>query len=289
MSGPIVVGVDGSESALTAVRWAAEEAVRVRVPLELVHAYALPVHAYPEMVMTGPEVQEAFEEQGRQWLEQAAASVRDLVPDPKTSIVARQPSAAMVDASRDARLVVLGSQGLGGFSGLVVGSVAVAVATHGECPVVVVRGEARTGGPVVVGVDGSPAAEEAIDFAFQAASMRGTSLVALLAWTALFAEAPYADRLRVDWDDVAEQQRQLLAQRLAGRLEDYPDVAVDRRVVRERPAKALLDAAREAQLLVVGSRGRGGFAGLLLGSTSQAMVYHSPCPVAVVRPTGSRT
>jgi nucleotide-binding universal stress UspA family protein len=113
--------------------------------------------------------------------------------------------------------------------------------------------------------------------------VRGTTLTALLAWTALLAETPYASRLRVDWDEVEEQQRQLLAQRLAGWQEKYPDVAVDRRVVRERPAKALLDAARDAQLLVVGSRGRGGFAGMLLGSTSQALVYHSPCPLAVVR------
>ncbi len=287
MTGPIVVGVDGSESALTAVRWAAEEAARHRVPLKLVHAYRLPARGYPEMVLTSHEVREAFEQQGGKWLDEAAAGVRDLVPDVETSLVVERPAAALIAASRDARLVVLGSRGLGGFSGLVVGSVAVAVSAHGSCPVAVVRGAYRTTGPVVLGVDGSPAGEAAIGLAFEEASARGATLTALLAWTALLAESPYADRLRVDWDEVGEQQRQLLAQRLAGWQEKYPDVAVDRQVVRERSVKALVGAARDAQLLVVGSRGYGGFAGMLLGSTSQALIYHAPCPLVVVRSPGS--
>ncbi|MCE7000675.1 universal stress protein [Saccharothrix sp. S26] len=287
MGGPIVVGVDGSESALTAVRWAAEEAARHRVPLRLVHAYELPGRGYPEMLVSGREVREAFEEQGRAWLETAASSVRDLVPEVRTSVVVAQPAAAMVDASREARLVVLGSQGLGAFLGMLVGSVAVSVAAHGRSPVVVVRGPYPATGPVVLGVDGSPAGEAAIALAFEEASVRAAALVALMAWTPLLAGTPYADTIRVQWQDMEEQQRQLLAQRLAGWQEKYPDVAVDRRVVRERAAKALIDASRDAQLLVVGSRGRGGFAGLLLGSTSQALVHHASCPLAVVRPGGS--
>ncbi|KOX20512.1 universal stress protein [Saccharothrix sp. NRRL B-16348] len=283
MTGPIVVGVDGSESALTAVRWAAEEAARHRVPLELVHAYLLPRRGYPEMVLTAHDVREAFEEQGRQWLEAAAASVRDLVPEVETSVVVDQPAGAMITASQGARLVVLGSRGLGGFLGMVVGSVAVSVAAHGRSPVVVVRGPYPATGPVVLGVDGSPAGEAAIGFAFEEASARDATLTALLAWTPLLAGTPYADKVRVDWDEMEEQQRQSLAQRLAGWQEKFPDVAVDRRVVRERSTKALLDASRDAQLLVVGSRGRGGFAGMLLGSTSQALVHHAPCPLAVVR------
>ncbi|GAB2963418.1 universal stress protein [Saccharothrix stipae] len=290
MSGPIVVGVDGSESALRAVRWAAEQAARHRAPLLLVHAYLLPAHGYPEVVPSGREVREAFEEQGRRWLETAAASVHDLVaelPEVRTSVAVDQPAAALIAASRDARAVVLGSQGLGAFLGLVVGSVAVSVAAHGHGPVVVVRGPYPATGPVVVGVDGSPAGEAAIAFAFEEASVRGTTLTALIAWTPLLADTPYADRMRVHSDEVREQQRQLLAQRLAGWQEKYPDVVVDRRVVRDRPAKALIDASRDAGLLVVGSRGRGGFTGMLLGSTSQALVHHSPCPLAVVRPHAS--
>ncbi|MER5266584.1 universal stress protein [Actinosynnema sp. NPDC002837] len=283
MSGPIVVGVDGSESALTAVRWAAGAAARHRAPLQLVHAYLLPKRGYPDIVLSGRDVREAFEEQGRQWLGAAAASVRDLVPEVRTSVVAAQPAAAVIAASRDARLVVLGSQGLGGFLGMIVGSVAVSVATHGHSPVVVVRGPYPETGPVVLGVDGSPAGEAAIGFAFEEASARDATLTALIAWTPLLAGTPYADKVRVQWDEMEEQQRQLLAQRLAGWQEKFPDVVVERRVVRERSTKALLDAGRDAQLLVVGSRGRGGFTGMLLGSTSQAMVYHAPCPLAVVR------
>ncbi|WP_158839360.1 universal stress protein [Saccharothrix deserti] len=284
MSAPIVAGVDGSESALKAVGWAAEEAVRHGAPLKLVHAYLLPTRGYPEIVLTGHEARRAFERQGRQWLEDAAATVRDLVPEVRTSVVVDRPAAALIAESRNARLVVLGSQGLGGFSGLLVGSVAVALAAHGKCPVVVVRDAFTADGPVVVGVDGSPACEEAIAFAFEEASLRGTALTALLAWTDILMDHPYAMRVTVDWDEVQEQERQLLAQRLAGRPEKYPDVAVERIVVRDRPVRALLDASRDAQLLVVGSHGRGGFTGMLLGSTSQALVHHATCPLAVVRP-----
>jgi nucleotide-binding universal stress UspA family protein len=165
--------------------------------------------------------------------------------------------------------------------------VAVAVATHGRSPVAVVRGPYPATGPVVLGVDGSPAGEVAIGQAFEAASVRDATLTALLAWTPLLAGTPYADKVRVHWDEVEEEQRQLLAQRLAGWQEEYPDVAVDRRVVRERATKALIEASRGAQLVVVGSRGRGGFAGLLLGSTSQALVQHAACPLVVVRPDRS--
>jgi nucleotide-binding universal stress UspA family protein len=284
MSDPIVVGVDGSESALTAVRWAAEEAARRKAPLKLVHAFLLPTRGYPDMVVTGHEVRQAFEQQGSQWLEEAARTARDVVPEVETSVVVERPAVALIAESGNARLVVLGSQGLGAVSGLLVGSVAVAVAQHGKCPVVVIHEEVPGAGPVVVGVDGSPASEEAIRFAFEEASLRDATLTALIAWTDLLVENPYATRLRLDRDEVEVQQRELLAERLAGWRQQYPDVVVERVVVRERPVRALLDAARNAQLLVVGSHGLGGFAGMLLGSTSQALVYHSPCPLMVVRP-----
>jgi nucleotide-binding universal stress UspA family protein len=149
--------------------------------------------------------------------------------------------------------------------------------TRDECPD---RGRC---GRVGVGVDGSPASEEAIRFAFEEASLRGATLTALIAWTDLLVENPYATRLRLDRDEIEVQQRELLAERLAGWQQQYPDVVVERVVVRERPVRALLDAARDARLLVVGSHGLGGFAGVLLGSTSQALVYQSPCPLVVVR------
>jgi nucleotide-binding universal stress UspA family protein len=149
---------------------------------------------------------------------------------------------------------------------------------------VVVRNRVAEEGPVVVGVDGSPASESAIGFAFEAASTRNAPLTAVLSWTDVLVESAFqATRFSMDWSEVEDEQQRLLAERMAGWQEKYPDVVVERVVVRDRPVRALVRAAQHARLLVVGSHGRGGFTGMLLGSTSQALVHHSPCPVAVVR------
>ncbi|MFE2752307.1 universal stress protein [Actinosynnema sp. NPDC059335] len=286
MSAPIVVGVDGSTSALTAVEWAAEEAARHHVPLEILHTYVLPRRGYPDLVLTADNVRKAFEQQAWQWTEEAAAAARAATPatEVETSVVVDRPAAALVAASRHARLVVLGSRGLGGFTGLLLGSVAVAVTAHAQSPVVVVRGGFHEDGPVVVGVDGSPASERAIAFAFDQASSAGVPLTAVIAWTDFPVESAYQSRITVDWSQVGGEQSRLLAERLAGWQEEYPDVHVVRAVVRDRPVHALLAAARGARLLVVGSHGAGGFRGMLLGSAGHALVHHAPCPVAVVRP-----
>jgi len=189
--------------------------------------------------------------------------------------------------STRAELVVLGDRGLGGFAGLLIGSVAVALAAHAACPVVVVRGAEpdRTTSrpePVVVGVDGSPAGEAAVAFAFEAAALRGVPLVAVHTWRDLLVDATMAPL--VDWDAVEADEREVLAERLAGWGEKYPDVEVRRLVTRDRPAHALVQESGRAQLVVVGSRGRGGIAGMLLGSVSQALLHHSACPVVVTRP-----
>jgi nucleotide-binding universal stress UspA family protein len=180
---------------------------------------------------------------------------------------------------------VLGSRGLGGFSGLVIGSTAVAVAGHAHAPVVVIRAdEPPADGPVVVGVDGTPVGEAAIAFAFAQASARGVDLVAVHAWTDLVVEAAYVGgAAALDFAPLEEQAAETLAERLAGWQEKYPDVHVVREVVRERAARALLRNSEHAQLVVVGTRGRGGFRGLVLGSTSQHLLQHARCPVAVVR------
>ncbi|MEU5690843.1 universal stress protein [Actinosynnema sp. NPDC020468] len=289
MSAPIVVGVDGSASALAAVRWAAAEADRHRVALKLVTAYLLPVRGYPADLVSGPEVRRAFEEAARERLDQARDVASEVAPGLEVEVEVAQGGAAatLIGHAADAREVVLGSAGLGGFAGLLLGSVAVAVASHGASPVVVVRGEEdRTSGPVVVGVDGSPLSEAAIAYAFEAASTRRAPLVAVTAWTDLVLDAPLSATL-VDRAAVEDEERRSLAERLAGWQEKFPDVAVDRVVVRDSPSRALLTAAADARLVVVGSRGRGGFAGLLLGSTSHALLHHSPCPVAVVRPSAT--
>jgi nucleotide-binding universal stress UspA family protein len=166
-----------------------------------------------------------------------------------------------------------------------VGSTAAALAAHAHSPTVVVRGTTTTDGPVVVGVDGSPAGEAAIGFAFEAASLRDAPLTAVLSWPDSLLEGRVQSTLFTTAEaEIVQEQERVLAERLAGWQEKYPDVPVERVVVRDRAAHALLRIAEHARLLVVGSRGHGGFTGLLLGSTSQALVHHAPCPVAVVRP-----
>ncbi|MET1072725.1 MAG: universal stress protein [Umezawaea sp.] len=284
---PVVVGVDGSATALDAVVWAAEDCARSHVPLRLVHCYILPTGGYPELIVDGRGFAAALEQQGRQYLDEAEAAALTAAPGVtvETRLLLTPPIPQLVEESKHARTVVLGSRGLGGFTGILIGSTAVALAAHGHSPIVVVRGGTALDGPVVVGVDGSPASEAAIAFAFDTASVLGAPLTAVLSWTdALVDSAFQATKFTMAELEDEEGRTRLLAERLAGWQEKYPDVPVDRVVVRDRPATALLRLAEHARLLVVGSRGRGGFTGMLLGSTSQALVHHAPCPVAVVRP-----
>jgi nucleotide-binding universal stress UspA family protein len=285
MNTPVVAGVDGSESALHAVRWAAYEAQRRDVPLSLVHACEIPA-GYPPGFVDWHVLHEALAAEGRSWLDRAREAAVTAVPGLAVDVV--QVTAGVVPTlikqSAGAALLVLGTRGLGGFTDLLVGSTAVELAARAHCPVVVVRGADAGTGPVVVGVDGTPVGEAAIAFAFAEASTRGTDLVAVHAWTDLLLEVAFAGgAAALDFAPLAQQAEEVLGERLAGWQEKYPDVHVTRHVVRERPSRALLRHAERAQLVVVGSRGRGGFRGLLLGSTSQHLLHHAPCPVAVVR------
>lgn len=282
---PIVVGVDGSGSAVHAVRWAATEALRRHLPLRLVHSFDIPV-GYPPGVVAPHAVRDGMRQQGRDWLEEAKDAVAKVAPDIEPERVVHQGPVVpfLVRQSRDATLLVLGSRGLGGFTGLVVGSVSVGLAGRAHCPVIVARGPEVTDGDIVVGVDGTPAGEAAIAFAFEEASLRGRGVVAVHAWTDSVLEAALAgDTSTLDTNPLQQQAYELLAERLAGWQEKYPDVRVHREVVRDRPTPALLRCAANAALVVVGTRGRGGFRGLVLGSTSQHVLNHAPCPVAVVR------
>lgn len=292
---PIVVGVDGSASALNAAGWAAGEAAFRHVPLRLVHGVHVPVSeaAYIGRVGVPTSFFEILESDGRRYLADAEAAVRQAHPEVEvdTDLLKGYPVPVLISLSQAARLMVLGSRGLGGFSGLLAGSTAVALVGHGHCPVAVIHGPApegplSTGGPVVVGVDGSPASEAAIAMAFEEASLRNVDLVAVHTWLDFSSDYSYAyaRQFMVEWKEIEIEAQELLAQRLAGWQEKYPDVTVKRVVARDRPAHHLLEHAAQAQLLVVGSRGRGGMSGLLLGSTSQALIYHSPCPLLVVRP-----
>jgi len=224
-------------------------------------------------------------EAARHRLSRAARIAEDTSPGIETApqVEIGAPIEVLGSEARRAQLLVLGDRGLGGVTGLVLGSVAVALAARGACPVVIVRGETRnTDGPVVVGTDGSPVSEAALGFAFDAAAVRGAELVALHAWSPTAVDKALEPMM--DWDAVADEEDAVLAERLSGWGQKYPQITVRRSVVRDGAARALVDASRGAQLVVVGSRGRGNAAGLLLGSVSHGVLHAAHCPVAIVRP-----
>jgi nucleotide-binding universal stress UspA family protein len=283
---PVVVGVDGSGSAYRAVEWAAAEAARRGVALRLVRAFSWTTSDHPARQSGSvARYRDQLLEVARHQVARAARIAEDTWPDveamPQVEIGA--PIEVLGSEARRAQLLVLGDRGLGGVAGLVLGSVAVALAAWGACPVVIVRGEPRNQeGPVVVGVDGSSVSEAALAFAFDAAAARGVELVAVHAWSPT--EIDRALEPVLDWDVVAVGEDAVLAERLEGWGQKYPQITVRRTVVRDGAARALVDASRGAQLVVVGSRGRGNVTGLLLGSVSHGVLHGAHCPVAIVRP-----
>ncbi|GAB3147512.1 universal stress protein [Amycolatopsis stemonae] len=290
----ITVGVDGSAGAGAAVAWAAKIASLRHLELKIVNGLQV-AGLYYGGGLSGIGAETLFDAilaDGQRAVADArklALSVdKDLAIT--TEVPNDPPVPRLIDESRHARMLVVGATGSGGFTGMLVGGTAASVAGHAHCPVAVVRGRHGSAaipeqGPVVAGVDGSPNSEQALAVAFEEASLRGAPLVAVHAWTDLtYEDTRGTARIPVDPAMLAEEEERLLGQRLAGWGEKYPDVRVRREIVRDRPRHALLTASAEAQLVVVGSHGRGGFTGMLLGSTSQALVQHAQCPVLVVRP-----
>ncbi|MEV0702817.1 universal stress protein [Saccharopolyspora sp. NPDC050389] len=288
---PVTVGIDGSSSALDAACWAAAEAVRRNTWLRVVFCDVLAQMYLPDLpTMPPPQTySDALARQAQVWLHRAKEEAQAAAPAVEVRTFARTGDAAsvLIEESRKAQLMVVGSRGLGGFTGLVVGSVAVALCAHGQCPVAVVRRPAtdlRPDAPVVVGVDARDGQELVLTVAFDAAAMRNAPLVAVHAWHEAGSEqAWYSFHAEGRGAAVQAEEERFLAETMAGWGDKHPDVAVRRVVAHGRPARALLEQAEHAQLVVVGARGRGGFTGLLLGSTSQQLVHHAPCPLLVVR------
>lgn len=284
----VVVGVDGSPSALRAVSWGAAEAARRRVPLRLVAAFGWAADQDGEPGDGHDRYREILLGRVRATLERAVHAATNEARDIEVeqAIVGGSAITVLVEESQRAALVALGDRGLTRLDGLVLGSVAVALATQAVCPVVVVRGQEgepseTASWPVVVGVDGSPTSEAAVGFAFDAAAARGVTLVAVHAWSDLMPD-PEVESL-LDWTSIDSDQQHLLASLLAPWAGKYPGVTVEQVLTRTGPGHTLIEQSRRAQLLVVGSRGRGEFAGLVLGSVSNAMLHRAACPVAVAR------
>lgn len=278
----IAVGVDGSEQALNAVTWSAQAASSRNLALRLVSSTAPYIQGFygpglPYLPEVFEEIDQLAKAQLRDGLHRAGAI------DPQVSVhtefVREPPIPYLLEMSKKARMIALGASGRGGFSGMLLGSTAHSVAAHASSPVVVVRTPNIADGPVVVGVDGSETSTAALDAAFDEASWRKVRLV-----TVHVSEAPSIREVGIGQ---AHEQRgsgdRVLAESVAGRAANYPDVHVERVAVEGGPPSVLLDWSGRAQLVVVGTRGRGGFRGMLLGSTSQALLHHARSPVLVVR------
>ncbi|MFZ2528844.1 MAG: universal stress protein [Rhodococcus sp. (in: high G+C Gram-positive bacteria)] len=291
---PIVVAVDGSDAAAAAVIWAARSAAARALPLHIVTVVHVPSFYYSEPYLAQSFHQE-MKDTARARLDNAAVLARQTAEETgpltvTTGHLEGKVAQTLVELSARATQLVLGSRGLGEVKGLLIGSVTLAVAAHSHAPVAVVRGRTLDGappaeGPVVVGVDGSESCEPAVEAAFEEAAARGATLVAVNVWSDVSVQ-PSLGAVPEDpqWSTIQTGEEVVLAERLAGFRERYPDVVVERVVARDRPVRVLSEYAETAQLLVVGTRGRGGFKGLLLGSTSNALIQTADCPVLVVRP-----
>ena len=290
MSSGVVVGYDGSEHSNIAVDWAAAEAVSRGLPLTLVAATTIPLEGmrFGGSVLS-PDAIDDLLERLNVATEARAAESRAAHPglDIRVKVALGSPASVLVEASANADLVVLGSRGMGGFRGLLVGSVGVQVASSAACPVVVIRKapstEAKT---IVVGVDGSELSVAALDFAFEMADRRGWSVRAVHAW-----EVPAYDVIAApsgpppfDVEEFEAAEQRAFAESLAGQRERHPGVSVDEVIVRSPSARGILDASDDAALIVLGTRGRGEFLGALLGSVSQGVLHRAKVPVAVIGP-----
>lgn len=283
---PVIVGVDGSHASKAAVRWAADEARRLGVPLRLVHAWMWPLHRVQLGASPGGPEGTGLQAQAERVLADATAVARSVSAHTPLESTLLTGSAApqLLRCSEGARMLVVGNRGLGGFTGLLVGSVGIAVSAHAACPVAVVRGTARAGDPVAVGIDGSPESNRAVSTAFEEASRRGVGLLAVHAWTIPLPEGSgpvhgYRETVAA----ASESGRELLEKVLAQWQPQYPGVEVKPRLGDRSSAAELVAASTEAQLAVVGSRGVGSVHGLVFGSTAHALIHHAGCPVLIDR------
>lgn len=281
----IVVGVDGSPCSSAAVDWAAQEAVRRGSRLDLVHvAPADWVSLTSEAAAVPPRP-----DRTPTYVEAEAARVHDLHPDlhVTTATLLGSPASVLIAESRDAALVVVGARGRARVVELVVGSVSRHLAAHTQCPLVVVHGDGVRGDlPVGVGIDDSPTARDALRCAALEAQQLGVPLVVVHAWQdQVYATyGAWVPPVGTPQELAAAADRATHAA-VAELATQFPDVEMVVRTPMTHPVVAMRELAREVQLLVVGTHGRGMFPGMLLGSVTSAAIHDARCPVLVVPPT----
>lgn len=286
---PIVVGVDPDPSQRPALAWAADEAARRGLPLRVVHAQGVPTGGYwsSQLRPSWEQWNEALHEAGDRILEEAVAFVEERHPRVEVSwlLAEGHPAWVLREEAPNAAMVVVGSWHLSSAQELFGSSaVGLPLTAHAPCPVVVLREPEHTGRRppyLVVGVDGSPGSAPAVDFAFEEAALRGAELRALYVW--------HPPLLGSRDEDAAEREgRRVLSESVAGGAAAHPEVEVRRAFVRGHPVRVLTEASEHALGLVVGTRGHGGFTGMLLGSVSQGVLHHARCPVFTVPSPGGR-
>lgn len=274
----ILAGLDGGPESQVALRWAVQEAETRGCGVRVVYAYLDQTSQWPA---TGAEGYLPASPVARYQAELDAAVdlVRDRLGYENGSgwLTLDTGANALLSEAPGAELVVIGSPAHGKLGSALLGSTATAVTAKAPCPVVVVRG-AATQGPVLVGTDGSADSEAAVSFGFEEAALTGSPLEVIYCWQP-------QNRHDAPIEGAEELLRNWLAESLASHRMKFPGVAVRAEVVAGRAAVVLAERSGGGSLLVVGSRGRGGVAGLLLGSVSQSLLQHSNCPVAVVRPS----
>lgn len=289
----VVLGYDGTAHSDAALDWAARYAMTHGRPLVITYAAGPPTvyESFSGIQENRVELREA----GERILDAAVLRVHDVAPgltvDARVSL--GHAHEVLLTAAEGAHLLVVGSRGRGTFASLLLGSVSVDMSAHAPCPVVVVRPERERArfGPylhhIVVGLDGTEVSRDALDLAFELASTERKPLAIVHAWGAA---GVYKDLMSYEARlDVAEEHELSVAEAVAGYAERYPDVRVTQHQEEEDPARALVLASEEADLLVLGSRGRGDAASVVLGSVSRYVVAHASCPVLVVRLAHART
>ncbi|MCL2536116.1 MAG: universal stress protein, partial [Nocardiaceae bacterium] len=251
----VIVGVDGSESAEAAVRWAAQMCADRNLSLRIIHALNFSPYTYGAPYLDVAGIYDWMEDEGKEILGRAAAVAREVSADLdiSTEISTLGGARWLVSLSEDSRALVLGASGSGSAGGI--GSTAVNAASHGVCPVVVVHqrdGQVPQEGPVVVGIDGSPTSDRATAVAFEEAAQRGVPLVAIHAWSDTPHGTLAGGRSSIrDPRAFEDAEHEVLSERLAGWCERYPDVEVQRELYIDGPRTHLLAWSQKAQLVIV--------------------------------------